>query len=106
MAVKNRWLALSGVTISVLVIGFDTTILNAALPASVADTSAFTGELQWIVGPCAVVVAAAMLSACFLADRFGRSELLTMPFAQALDEAAQERPVSGELSGVADGARQ
>lgn len=76
MAVKNRWLALIGLTISVLVIGFDTTILNVALPTLAAETGASTGELQWIVDSYAVIFAAAMLPAGFLGDRFGRRKLL------------------------------
>ncbi|MFE6288288.1 DHA2 family efflux MFS transporter permease subunit [Streptomyces sp. NPDC057877] len=76
MAVKNRWLALIGLTISVLVVGFDTTILNVALPTLATDTGASTGELQWIIDSYAVVFAAAMLPAGFLGDRFGRRKLL------------------------------
>ncbi|WP_406425300.1 MFS transporter [Streptomyces sp. NBC_00842] len=76
MASKNRWLALIGLTISVLVIGFDTTILNVALPTLAADTGASAGELQWIIDSYAVVYAAAMLPAGFLGDRFGRRKLL------------------------------
>ncbi|MFD0319231.1 DHA2 family efflux MFS transporter permease subunit [Streptomyces flavalbus] len=76
MAVKNRWLALIGLTISVLVVGFDTTILNVALPTLASDTGASTGELQWIIDAYAVVFAAAMLPAGFLGDRFGRRKLL------------------------------
>ncbi|MFE1444503.1 MFS transporter [Streptomyces sp. NPDC058739] len=76
MAVKNRWLALIGLTISVLVIGFDTTILNVAIPTLAADTGASAGELQWIIDSYAVVFASAMLPAGFLGDRFGRRKLL------------------------------
>ncbi len=76
MALKNRWLALIGLTLSVLVIGFDTTILNVALPTMAADIGADTGELQWIVDSYAVVYAAAMLPAGLLGDRFGRRKML------------------------------
>src|SRR5918999_757932 len=76
MARKNRWLALVGLIISVLVLGFDLTIMNVALPTLAADIGASTGELQWIVDSYAVVVAAAMLPAGLLGDRFGRRKLL------------------------------
>ncbi|SNX88207.1 EmrB/QacA subfamily drug resistance transporter [Streptomyces sp. TLI_55] len=76
MALKNRWLALVGLTISVLVIGFDLTILNVALPTMAADIGADTGQLQWIVDSYAVVYASAMLPAGLLGDRFGRRKLL------------------------------
>jgi EmrB/QacA subfamily drug resistance transporter len=76
MAVKNRWLALVGLIISVIVLGFDLTIMNVALPTMAADIGASTGELQWIVDAYAVVFAAAMLPAGLLGDRFGRRKLL------------------------------
>ena len=76
MAVKNRWLALVGLIISVIVLGFDLTIMNVALPTMAADIGATTGELQWIVDSYAVVFAAAMLPAGLLGDRFGRRRLL------------------------------
>ncbi|WCD91413.1 Antiseptic resistance protein (plasmid) [Streptomyces xanthophaeus] len=76
MTSKNRWLALAGLTLSVLVIGFDLTILNVALPTMARDIGADTGELQWIVDSYAVVYAAAMLPAGLLGDRFGRRKLL------------------------------
>jgi EmrB/QacA subfamily drug resistance transporter len=76
MALKNRWLALVGLTLSVLVVGFDLTILNVALPTMAADIGADTGQLQWIVDSYAVVYAAAMLPAGLLGDRFGRKKLL------------------------------
>ncbi|RII13461.1 Antiseptic resistance protein [Streptomyces sp. YIM 130001] len=76
MAIKNRWFALVGLTLSVLVIGFDLTILNVALPTMASDIGADTGQLQWIVDSYAVVYAAAMLPAGLLGDRFGRRKLL------------------------------
>ncbi|MBE8478423.1 MFS transporter [Streptomyces sp. 3R004] len=76
MALNNRWLALVGLAISVLVIGFDLTILNVALPTMSADIGADTGQLQWIVDSYAVVYASAMLPAGLLGDRFGRRKLL------------------------------
>ncbi|WP_049565859.1 MFS transporter [Streptomyces sp. SBT349] len=76
MTDKRRWLALVALTISVLVLGFDLTILNVALPTMAADIGADTGELQWIVDSYAVVFAAAMLPAGLLGDRFGRRKML------------------------------
>ncbi|WP_407566312.1 MFS transporter [Streptomyces sp. 184] len=61
---------------SVLVLGFDLTILNVALPTMAADIGADTGELQWIVDAYAVVFAAFMLPAGLLGDRFGRRRML------------------------------
>jgi EmrB/QacA subfamily drug resistance transporter len=69
-------LALVGLIISVIVLGFDLTIMNVALPTIAADIGASTDELQWIVASYAVVFAAAMLPAGLLGDRFGRRRLL------------------------------
>ncbi|MFI0481009.1 MFS transporter [Actinomadura sp. 9N215] len=76
MALKNRWLALISLIISVIVLGLDLTIMNVALPTMAADIGASTGQLQWIVDSYALVFAATMLPAGLLGDRFGRRKLL------------------------------
>lgn len=73
---NRRWWALVAVCLSVLVIGFDGTILNVALPDMSVQLRASTGQLQWIVDAYLVVFAAAMLPAGLLGDRFGRRKLL------------------------------
>lgn len=72
----RRWWALAAVCLSVLVLGFDGTILNVALPDMAIQLHATTGQLQWIVDAYLVVFAAAMLPAGLLGDRFGRRRLL------------------------------
>jgi EmrB/QacA subfamily drug resistance transporter len=72
----RRWWALAAVCLSVLVLGFDGTILNVALPDMAVQLHATTGQLQWIVDAYLVVFAAAMLPAGLLGDRFGRRRLL------------------------------
>ncbi|MER7754632.1 MFS transporter [Kitasatospora sp. NPDC097643] len=73
----RRWLALIAVALSVLVISFDMTILNVALPTLAAQLHAGTGQLQWIVDSYTVVFAAVMLPAGLVGDRFGRRRTLT-----------------------------
>ena len=75
-AVPRRWWALGAVCLSVLVLGFDGTILNVALPDMAVQLHAGTSQLQWIVDAYLVVFAAAMLPAGLLGDRFGRRRLL------------------------------
>ncbi|MEV4614470.1 MFS transporter [Kitasatospora sp. NPDC049258] len=77
----RRWLALVAVALSVLVISFDLTILNVALPTLAADLHADTGRQQWIVDAYTVVFAAAMLPAGLLGDRIGRRRTLTVGLA-------------------------
>ncbi|WP_234434998.1 MULTISPECIES: MFS transporter [Streptomyces] len=78
---RRRWLALVAVALSVLVISFDMTILNVALPTLAAQLQAGTGQQQWIVDAYTVVFAAAMLPAGLLGDRFGRRRTLTVGLA-------------------------
>ncbi|GAB7181227.1 MFS transporter [Kitasatospora sp. Ki12] len=73
----RRRLALIAVALSVLVISFDMTILNVALPTLASQLRATTGQQQWIVDAYTVVFAAAMLPAGLLGDRFGRRRTLT-----------------------------
>ncbi|WP_078656312.1 MFS transporter [Kitasatospora aureofaciens] len=73
----RRWLALVAVALSVLVISFDMTILNVALPTLAAQLQAGTGQQQWIVDAYTLVFAAAMLPAGLLGDRYGRRRTLT-----------------------------
>ncbi len=44
----RRWLALGALVMSMLVLGFDTTILNVALPTMAEQLGASTGEQQWM----------------------------------------------------------
>ncbi|WP_307853486.1 MFS transporter [Kitasatospora sp. RG8] len=77
----RRWLALVAVALSVLVISFDMTILNVALPTLASQLQATTGQQQWIVDSYTVVFAAAMLPAGLIGDRFGRRRTLTVGLA-------------------------
>ncbi|WP_433892087.1 MFS transporter [Streptomyces sp. CA-111067] len=72
----RRWLALGALVASMIVLGFDATILNVALPTMAAQIGAGTDDMQWIVDSYTVVFAAAMLPAGLLGDRFGRRRML------------------------------
>ncbi|MET7455026.1 DHA2 family efflux MFS transporter permease subunit [Streptomyces sp. NPDC005574] len=72
----RRWWALGALVASMLVIGFDTTILNVALPTMAGQLGASTGEQQWMADAYVVVFAALMLPAGLLGDRFGRRAVL------------------------------
>ncbi|MFB7946346.1 MFS transporter [Kitasatospora phosalacinea] len=74
----RRWIALVAVALSVLVIGFDTTVLNVALPDLARQLEVGTGQQQWIVDAYTVVFAAALLPAGLLGDRFGRRRTLVL----------------------------
>ncbi|RII20966.1 Antiseptic resistance protein [Streptomyces sp. YIM 130001] len=72
----RRWWALGALVAAMLVLGFDLTILNVALPTLAAELGASTGQQQWIVDAYVVVFAALMLPAGLLGDRFGRRRML------------------------------
>jgi EmrB/QacA subfamily drug resistance transporter len=59
-----------------LVLGFDMTILNVALPTMARDLGASTGRQQWMADAYVVVFAALMFPAGLLGDRFGRRRML------------------------------
>ncbi|MFE7123913.1 MFS transporter [Streptomyces sp. NPDC057617] len=72
----RRWWALGALVASMLVLGFDLTILNVALPTMAAELGATTNQQQWIADAYVVVFAALMLPAGLLGDRFGRRRML------------------------------
>jgi len=74
---NRRWWALSALSLSVLVVGLDLTVLNLALPTLADELRASTSDLQWFIDAYALVLAAALLPAGLLGDRFGRKKLLT-----------------------------
>jgi EmrB/QacA subfamily drug resistance transporter len=80
----RRWWALGALALSSLILGFDTTILNVALPTLAEDLGATTTEQQWIVDSFLIVFAATMLPAGLLGDRFGRRRLLVVGLAALL----------------------
>lgn len=73
---ERKWWALGAMVMSFLVIGFDTTILNVALPTMADQLGATTGQQQWMADSYIVVFAALMLPAGLLGDRFGRRKML------------------------------
>jgi DHA2 family multidrug resistance protein-like MFS transporter len=72
----SRWYALAALALSTLAIGLDTTILSVALPTLSRDLHATTGDLQWFTNAYLLVLAAVLLPAGMLGDRFGRKKLL------------------------------
>jgi DHA2 family multidrug resistance protein-like MFS transporter len=72
----RRWWALAAIAASVLVVGLDLTVLTLALPTMAVSLHASTGDLQWITDAYSLVIAAAMLPAGLLGDRYGRKRVL------------------------------
>src|SRR5262249_9995569 len=72
----RRWWALGAIVISLLTIGFDTTILNVPRPTLATAVNAGTDQLQWIVDSYVLVLAGLLLPMGVLGDRYGRKRLL------------------------------
>ena len=71
-----RWWALAALSLSLLVVGLDTYVLNTALPTLSAKLGASTSQLQWITDAYTLAMAAVLLPAGQLGDRLGRRALL------------------------------
>jgi MFS transporter, DHA2 family, multidrug resistance protein len=77
----RRWWALVAMAASVLVVGLDLTVLNLALPTIATQLHASNGDLQWFSDAYSLVLAAAILPAGRLGDRFGRKRVLLVALA-------------------------
>ncbi|MFX0580410.1 MFS transporter [Nocardia nepalensis] len=72
----RRWLALGALAVAMLTIGLDMTVLTVALPTLAIDLNANTGALQWFSTAYTLALAAVMVPAGALGDRYGRKKLL------------------------------
>jgi EmrB/QacA subfamily drug resistance transporter len=74
---RRRWWTLGVLSLSLIVISLDNTVLNVALPSLRSDLGASGTDLQWIVDAYMLVFAGLLLTAGALGDRFGRKRALT-----------------------------
>jgi EmrB/QacA subfamily drug resistance transporter len=73
---QRRWWALGAVTLSVLAVGIDGTVLSVALPTLAGKLHASESDLQWFSSSYLLVLAAAMLPAGLLGDRYNRKHVM------------------------------
>src|SRR5450755_2059410 len=73
---NRRWWALGGLTLAILAVGLDGTVLSVALPTLATALHASETDLQWFASGYLLVLAAAMLPAGLLGDRVGRKRVL------------------------------
>ncbi|GAA1127416.1 DHA2 family efflux MFS transporter permease subunit [Kribbella jejuensis] len=74
----RRFGVLIALCLAVLVLGLDTTVLNVALPTLAKDLDASTSQLQWMANSYNLVLAALLLPAGLLGDRFGRRKIIAI----------------------------
>ena len=73
---ERRWQMLAVLSLSMMIIGLDNTIVNVALPTLQRQFTASASDLQWIVDAYLLVFAAALLTMGTLGDRYGRKRAL------------------------------
>ncbi|MFD4250464.1 DHA2 family efflux MFS transporter permease subunit [Amycolatopsis thermoflava] len=73
---SKRWWALGALAVALLAFGLDVTVLSVALPTLAVDLDASTSELQWFSNAYTLVLAAGLLPAGLLGDKFGTKRFL------------------------------
>jgi EmrB/QacA subfamily drug resistance transporter len=76
--VEAKWWTLIAVCVATFMLLLDVTIVNVALPEIQRDLHADLTGLQWVVDAYALALAALLLTAGTLADRYGRRRLFAM----------------------------
>jgi MFS family permease len=72
----RKWWALAALTLGVLAVGLDATVLSVALPTLAVSLHASTTDLQWFISAYMLALAAALLPGALLGDRLGRKKVL------------------------------
>src|ERR1700728_692165 len=72
---SRRWWALGAVFLTILCVGIDSTVLSVALPTLARSLHASEPDLQWFSSGYFLVLAAAMLPAGLLGDRYGHKKV-------------------------------
>ena len=72
----GRWWAAAGLVLGVIAVGLDVTVLSIALPTLAVSLHASESDLQWFSSGYALTLAAGMLPAGVLGDRFGRKRVM------------------------------
>lgn len=72
----RKWWALAGLTLGVLAVGLDATVLSVALPTLAVSLHASATDLQWFVSSYTLALAVGLLPGGLLGDRFGRKKVM------------------------------
>ncbi len=73
---RRRWWTLGLLSMSLLIIGLDNSILNVAIPTLQREFNATATSLQWMIDAYILVFAGLLLLMGSLGDRFGRKRAL------------------------------
>src|SRR5499427_1055535 len=72
----KKWWAFGGLTLGVLAVGLDATVLSVALPTLATSLHASATDLQWFVSSYTLALAVGLLPGGLLGDRFGRKRVM------------------------------
>ncbi|GAB4475854.1 MAG: MFS transporter [Anaerolineae bacterium] len=72
---SNKWLALIGIGLGVLMATLDSSIVNISLPTLVEELNTTLATIQWVVLSYLLVVTSLMLGVARLGDMFGKKKL-------------------------------
>ena len=72
----RKWWALGALTLAVLAVGLDGTVLSVAIPTLAGALHATESDLQWFSSGYLLALAVAMLPIGLLGDRFGRKKVM------------------------------
>jgi MFS transporter, DHA2 family, multidrug resistance protein len=78
---SKKWWALGAVFVTILCVGVDSTVLSVALPTLAKSLHASETHLQWFSSGYFLVLAAAMLPAGVLGDRYGHKRVFLISLA-------------------------
>jgi len=96
---KRRWAALAVLMLPVLLVSIDNTALSFAVPSMSRDLAPSANELLWIIDVYPLVLAALLVTAGSVGDRFGRRRMLLVGGAgfAVVSAAAAFAPSAGWL---------
>jgi MFS transporter, DHA2 family, multidrug resistance protein len=73
---SRKWWALGAVSLSILAVSFDGTVLSVALPTLAGALHASESELEWFSSGYLMLLAAGVLPAGLIGDRYGRKKVM------------------------------
>ena len=76
MGWPRRWWALAVLSLGLVMLAVDVTVLNLAVPAIEADLAPSSTQMLWIVDVYGFVIGALLMTMGALGDRVGRRRLL------------------------------
>lgn len=72
----REWLQLGVLSLAVLLVAIDGTVLNLAIPEITADLNPTASQMLWVIDIYSLMLAGLLVTAGSLSDRFGRKRVL------------------------------